>query len=113
MSLSGANLNRFRRRVDAVLDDAFPVTLRIAGIPVNASGPGGKTVTDFMDAGEATNFRFPFRILKSLLPTPPAVGESLDWQLADTSLIPLEITEIAIRPHEDRYAIVCKSRRRA
>jgi hypothetical protein len=113
MSLSGASLNRFRNRVDAVLDDAFPVTLIIASVPVAAAGPGGKTVTDFMDAGESTNFRFPFRILKSLLATPPAVGDAIDWQIEVGNTLPLEVAEIAVRPHEDRYSIICKSRRRA
>lgn len=106
MSLSGASLNRFRNRVDAVLDAAFPVTLIIASVPIAAAGPGGKTVTDFMDAGESTNFRFPFRILKSLLATPPKVGDAMQWES-----IALEIIEVSHRPHDDRYSIVCRSRR--
>ena len=111
MSLTGASLNRFRARVDAVLDDAFPVTLIIASLTVTASSPGGKTLTDYINGGETTNFRIPFRIPISSLAAAPQVGDSLNWQLADATLIPLEITEIAIRPHESRYSIVCKSRR--
>lgn len=111
MSLTGAALNRFRSRVDNVLDDAFPCTLLIAGVSVSASGPGAKTTTDYITGGESTNFRFPFRIPLASLVTPLAVGDSLAWVVSPIRTIALEITEISERPHDARISITCKNRR--
>jgi hypothetical protein len=111
MGLTGAGLNRFRNQVDAVLDDAFPVELIIAGMSVFGSGPGGKTMTDFVEAGETKNFRFPFRIPADSLATPLAVGDALEWKISDARSIALEVADVSERPHETRVAITCKKRR--
>lgn len=113
MSLTGKSLNRFRSRVDDTLDDAFPVSLIIAGQIVAAAGPGGRAVTQYFDGGENENFRLPFRIKKSQVPSgwEPIVGASLDWKISATETIPLEIQEAPIRPHEDRFAFVCRKRK--
>jgi len=111
MGLTGNNLNRFRQRVDAVLDDAFPVELIIGGRSVFGSGPGGKTMTDFINGGESKNFRFPFRIPANALETPLEVGDSLQWKISVTRSIDLEVTDFSERPHEARVAITCKKRR--
>lgn len=90
------------------------MTLRINGIPVAASGPGGRTSSNFIEGGEAENFRYPFRILRASAPPgwSPAVGASVGWQVDATTIIPMEIIEDATRPHEDRFAITCKKRRK-
>lgn len=111
MGLTGASLNRFREKVDVVLDDAFPAELVIAGYSINASGVGGKTMTEMINTGESQNFRFPFRILTASLLAPLQVGDSLEWKISVERSIPLEVIEISERPHEARIAIVCRKRR--
>ncbi|MEO5712167.1 MAG: hypothetical protein ABIT37_01655 [Luteolibacter sp.] len=111
MGLKGAGLNRFRQQVDAVLDDFFPASLLFDGIPVTGSSPGGRVVTEYMDAGESKNFRFPFRVPVSSLTAAPEVGNSVDWIVSGTQTLLLEITEVATRPHDARYHLVCKIRR--
>lgn len=114
MGLSGASLNRFRRRVDATLEDLFPAVLVIGGVEVSGSGPGGRTMTEYMDGGEATNFRHRFRLAKSVLPDwQPVVGAAVDWKISETETLAMEIREVVTAPHEDRWGFVCGKRRRA
>lgn len=111
MSLRGSSLNRFRERVDAVLEDAFPAELEIKGHSIACSGPGSKVMNDYMEGGYSMNFRFPFRIQRSSLIEPLQVGDSLEWLIEGERAMPLEVVEISFRPHESRVAIVCKNRR--
>lgn len=113
MSLSSASLGRFRARVDTVLAELFPVTLVIGADLVQASGPGGRTVTQFEDAGQPESFRFPFRMAASEAPTgwAPTKGASIGWKVSASLTIPMEIHEVSTRPHEDRFAFTCKKRR--
>ena len=113
MSLTGKSLNRFRSRIDDTLADAFPVELIIAGQIVVAAGPGGRAVSQYFDAGEHENFRLPFRVKKSQVPNGwiPIVGNAIEWKISETQTIPLEIQETPIRPHEDRFAFVCRKRK--
>ncbi len=113
MSLSGQSLNRFRSRIDDTLDDAFPVSLIIDGQTVAGAGPGGRVVTQYLDGGETQNFRLPFRVKKSEVPSgwTPVVGASIDWKISATQTIALEIQEAPIRRHEDRFAFVCRKRK--
>lgn len=111
MGLTGNSLNRFRRKVDAVLDDVFPADLLFGVQRVAGSGPGGRIVTEYMEGGESKNFRFPFRIPISSLTAAPQVGDSVDWIVSPTETLLLEIIEVSRRPHEDRYQILCRNRR--
>ena len=113
MSLSSASLNRFRARVDSVLEELFPVTLVIGSTIVQASGPGGRTVSEFEDGGQPENFRFSFRMAAAAAPHgwAPTKGASIDWKLSEAVNIPMEIMEVSTRPHEDRFAFICKKRR--
>lgn len=110
MGLTGKGLNRFRKRVDSVLEDMFPVTLLIDGHTYQGSGPGARIATEFTAGGERQNFRFPFRVPKSRLAKGPAVGDSLVWKVDDLTEILLEVIEIATRPHEDRWSFTCRKR---
>ena len=113
MGLTGAGLNRFRNQVDVVLAEAFPALLLLgeARIPVTAASPGGRSVTEYVEAGETENFRFPFRFAKSATTVALSVGMEVVWKLADDSEIPLEISELPFRPHETHWSITCKKRR--
>lgn len=113
MSLSSASLSRFRARVDATLEEFFPVTLLINSILVQGSGPGGRTRSDYVDGGEAESFRYPFRVAKDAAPPgwAPVKGASVDWKVSATQTIPMEIEEVSTRPHEDRFSFTCKKRR--
>ncbi|MES2923691.1 MAG: hypothetical protein V4819_19205 [Verrucomicrobiota bacterium] len=113
MGLTGAGLNRFRNQVDATLADAFPVRLLMGEdrFPVTGSGPGGRAVTEYVDAGEKENFRFPFRIEKAAGVAVPFVGMPVVWKMDDDSEIPLEISEAPFRPHEAKWSFTCKKRR--
>jgi hypothetical protein len=111
MGLTGASLNRFRKKVDAVLDDAFAADLLIGNHSVTGSCPGGKIMTEFVEAGESKNFRFPFRIPAASLLSPLQIGDALEWQISPTHSIALEVIEVSTRPHEERIAITCKKRR--
>lgn len=113
MGLSAASFHRFRARVDEVLDDWFPATLIIDAVQVQGSGPGGRAVSQYMDGGEAETFRFPFRIPKKDAPEnwTPRQGLSVDWKIDASTTLALEIHEVSIRPHEDRFSFVAKKRR--
>ena len=113
MSLSSASLSRFRARVDTVLQEIFPVTLLIGSSLVTASGPGGRTVTQFEDAGQPESFRFPFRLAIAAAPAgwTPTKGASIDWKISPSLSLPMDIHDVSTRPHEDHYAFTCKKRR--
>lgn len=113
MGLTATTLNRFRARVDETLEALFPCLLLVGDDSFPASGPGGRTVSEFLDGGESESFRFPFRVLKTAVPTgwTPIKGASLDWQISDDVTLALEIAEVSLRPHEDRYHFTCKNRR--
>jgi hypothetical protein len=112
MSLTGKSMNRFRRRIDETLEDAFPVILIIDGKTVAAAGPGARSVSQYLEAGEMRNFRLPFRVKVSEVPVGwiPETGKILDWKISEAQTITLEIFETSIRPHEDRFAFTCKKR---
>jgi hypothetical protein len=114
MSLSRSSVDRFRQRVDAVLEDFFPVSLVIDGVTVLASGPGGRITTEFQEAGQQANFRYSFRVKKTAVPTGwlPKIGAPVGWELPDGPVISMEIREISTRPHEDRFAFACQHRRK-
>jgi hypothetical protein len=111
MAFTAAQFSRFRRQIDVSLRELYPADLIIGGIPVTASGPGGRMVTEYMDGGESASFRFPFRIPKDQLTTMPEVGMSADWRLSDTQTLALEVIDMAIRPGDDCWSITCKNRR--
>lgn len=115
MSLSRSSVDRFRQRVDAVLEDFFPVTLVIDGVTVLASGPGGRVSNEFQEAGQHTTFRYSFRVKKSAVPAGwvPKIGQPVGWAIPDGPVILMEIREISTRPHEDRFAFACQNRRHA
>lgn len=111
MALTGLALNRFRKKVDAVLADMFPADLRIAGTSVIASGPGGRITSEYIDGGESTNYRFPFRFPVSSVGSAPAPGDAVDWLVDGSTTLLLEVIECSRRPHENHYQMVCRHRR--
>jgi hypothetical protein len=111
MGLTGSRLNRFRQRIDAVLLDVLPAELIFDGVSVAASSPGGRVTTEFIEGGESTNLRIPFRIPIQNLATAPVTGAKVDWKISDTLTIPLEVIEAPLRPNEGVWSITCRKRR--
>lgn len=113
MGLNAASVSRFRNSIDKVLCEMFPAALVIDSVEVAASGPGGKTVSEFTDGGESENFRFPFRVFRSLCPPAwqPVKGGSLDWKISDTETIALEIIQVAVHPWEAVWEFTARKRR--
>lgn len=111
MGLTGSALNHFRDRVDETLRDVFPCSISIQGKIVAASGPGGRAVSDYEDAGQDFSYRFPFRVAAAELTAPLKVGDSVDWIVSPTKTLRLEIMELPERPHESTLAFTCKKRR--
>jgi len=113
MSLSSASLNRFRVRVDETLEDIFPCTLVINNVLTQASGPGGRTRADFEEGGQPESFSYSFRLDIKNAPSgwTPTKGASIDWKISASLTVPMEISEVSTRPHENRYAFTCKKRR--
>lgn len=112
MGLTGSGLNRFRKKVDKVLTDAFPAMIKIKGIPVEgASCPGGRTTSSFVDGGESENYRFPFRVPVANVEHHPKMGDAVDWEIDELTTLNLEVIECSRRPHEDRYQMFCRKRR--
>jgi len=113
MGLTGASLNRFGARVDAVLDDAFPCKLLIRGKPVVATGTGNRVASDYDDGGERLKARFPFRVPASAFSDGfPKIGEALSLELDSGRVLDLEIIEYSVRTAEDKIPIVCRFRLR-
>jgi hypothetical protein len=113
MGLNAASVQRFRTMVDKVLCEMFPAVLVIEGLEVASSGPGGKTVSDYMEGGQSENFRFPFRIPRAACPVgwTPRHGISLEWKISDTETLALEIIQAHVHPHEDVWEAVARKRR--
>ncbi len=105
-------IDRFRRRVDETLAEFFPAALTIAGNSIaGASSPGGRITTEYLEGGESTTYRFPFRIPVASLPVAPIVGTSIDWVVDEAMTLNLEVIECSRRPHEDRWQVICRKRR--
>lgn len=113
MGLSSSAVNRFRNRVDATLADLFPCVLIIDAVEIPASGPGGRLVDTFMEAGQDPEFRFSFRIARADLATAPRTGQRIGWKLSESSTLALEVVEAPVRPHEAYWSITTRHRRRA
>jgi hypothetical protein len=113
MALNSASVSRFRARVNDTLNELFPVVLIIANMEIPANGPGGRSVSDFIDGGESENFRFPFRVDRGATPPGwiPSKGDSLDWKISDTETIPLEIIQTSVRPGEPVWEFTARRRR--
>jgi hypothetical protein len=114
MSLQGSSIGRFRGKVDSILRDSFPAELIIGGVSVTGSGPGGRTTSEYVEGGEAENFRFPFRAPKADCPPnwQPKKGESLEWKVSPLETVHLEIIETAVRPWEDVFQFTARKLRR-
>lgn len=113
MSLRKSAIDAFRARVDATLRDLFPCTLRVGTVLVEASGPGGKALMDFVEAGQSPEWRFSFRVPAESVPAGFVVGQAVDWIVSPTETLKLEVFEPSKRPHEDHWQITCRHRRRA
>lgn len=111
MGLSATALNNFRARVDATLVELFPVSLILPeNISAEASGVGGKTMSDFMSGGEKKEFVFAFRVPANE-GWKPAVGQKVSWVVSKTQTILMELSDFSLRPHEAVTAITCKYRK--
>lgn len=113
MGLRASAVQRFRTTVEKVLCEMFPALLVINGVEVHAAGPGGKTVSEYIEGGESENFRFPFRLERSqsLVGWAPLKGGSLDWKISETEILKLEIISGAVHPHEDVWEFQARKRR--
>lgn len=112
MGLTGSGLNRFRAKVDEVLADAFPAEITWNGIPIaGASGPGGRVTSEYVEAGEKTNYRFPFRFPVTSVSAAPEMGNAIEWIIDAQTTLSLEVIECSRRPHDDRYQMTCRKRR--
>ncbi len=113
MGLSAASVRRFRQTIQDTLEELFPVILVIEEIEVPAAGPGGRTVSEYVDGGQAETYRFPFRIQKANAPNgwKPEKGASIEWKISATETLPLEIHQTPKHPWEDVWEITAKKRR--
>ncbi len=112
MGLNAAGMNRFRNKVDETLAEMFPAEITFKGAPIlGASSPGGRVTSEYMDGGESTNYRFPFRFPIASVTTQPVTGDSIDWIVDATTTLLLEVIECSRRPHESHYQMTCRKRR--
>lgn len=111
MGLTSNSLNTFRARIDATLAELFPAQLILPGNhPIDASGVGGKTMSDYLAGGEKKEFTFTFRVPHTPV-WEPAIGQVLYWQISPAAQIRMEIADISQRPHENHHTITCKHSR--
>jgi len=113
MGLASSSFRNFKSRVDATLRTLFPATLVIEGLEVEASGAGGKTLSEFLEGGESATYRFPFRVPRDATPVGwnPRIGGALSWIVDDSITLQLEIIETAVRVRDDVWSITCRHRR--
>jgi hypothetical protein len=109
MNLS--QFQRFMHKADATLGALFPATVRIGGVSYAASAVGGSAFDDYVDGGKALRGERHFRIPKSALPDPPAIGSPLSWVSGERD-VALEVMECPDRPHETSWALRCEPRNR-
>jgi hypothetical protein len=109
MGLTSSQFSRFSTLAERTLAELFPASITISGTTYAASGVGGAATHDYLDEGgqAPAGTRF-FRVLRSYLPTAPAVGTQLTWNNSTDPVSLFTITQIPSRPHEAAWTLRCE-----